>query len=87
MLSIYSDRLGLFSHFYRCLFSYITAWKGSWAGTTAFYIEFAWHCTIAILAWCSVHQLPGCECAVKVSVTPLGHLNAAYIEIYSHIHM
>ena len=82
---VYMDRLCLFSHLYRSLFHSSTIWQGSWAGATAFCIDVGWHCTIAISAWCSTHQLPGCECAVKVSQEPLGCLNAACMGIYNHM--
>ena len=86
ILLINIDRLDLFSYLYRYLFNCITMCQGSWAGATAFYIESGWFYTIAVLAWCSTHQLPGCECTVNVSCTPLRHLNAAYIGIYSYMH-
>ena len=67
ILSVHIDRLGLFSHFYRYFFNCITTWQGIWVGTTALCIEVRWRCTMAIFAWCSVHQLTGCEGSVKVS--------------------
>ena len=63
----------------------ITMCQGSWAGVTALCMEAEWRCTIAVLAWCSVYQFPGCEYTVKRSQTPLGHLFAEYMSIYSHI--
>ena len=59
--------------------------QGSWVGAAALHVKVGWHCTIAVSALCSVHQLPRCECAVKRSCTPLGHLNTAYMSIYSRI--
>ena len=46
-------------------------WKGILAGTTALCMKLGWYCTIAVSAWCSAHQIPRCECAVKVSCKPL----------------
>ena len=81
MLSMYINRLGLF----RCLFNCIAIWQGSWAGTTDLCIEVGWCYTISVLVWCGTNRFPGCECAVKVSFTPLGHLNAVYMGIYSYM--
>ena len=67
------------------LFNCITMWQGSWTSALALYMEVGWHCTIAASAWCSAHQLLRCECAVKRSCAPLGHLNAACMSIYGHI--
>ena len=58
---------------------------GSWAGATALYVEVKWHCTIAVSALYSVHQLPGCECAVKMFCKPLKHLYIKYMGIYSYM--
>ena len=84
-LSMYIYRLGLFSHLYGSLFICITICLGSWDGSTALFMEVRWCCTIAVSAWCSMHQLSGCECTVNRSCTPLRRLNAAYIYIYGHI--
>ena len=94
-LSMYIDKLGLFSHLYRCLFNYITMCQGIWAGASALRVEVGWHCTIAVSAWCSVRQLLGCECTVKKSCTPLRHLNICciyeyiwpYAAIYTYIYV
>ena len=59
----------------------------SWAGATYLCIKVGWHSTIALLAWYSIHQLPGCEWAVKRPCTPLRCLNAACISMYSHIQL
>ena len=85
ILSMLIDRLSLFSQLYRCLFNCITLWQGSWAGTTALYMEVWLCCTIAIIVGCSTPQLPGFECAVKVSYAPLGCLHAIYMGIYGYI--
>ena len=37
--------------------------------------------TIAVSAWCSTYQLPGCECTVKLLCTPLGCIHALYIHL------
>ena len=39
MILIPINRLGLFSHLYRCLFNYITTYQGSWAGATVICME------------------------------------------------
>ena len=85
MLLIYIDRLGFFSHLYRCLSNYITIWQHSWASVIAFYVEVRLHCTIAVSAWCSTYQFIGCKCAIKVSCAPLGHLNAEYMGIHGYM--
>ena len=84
MLSMHIDRLGLFSHFYGSLFNFTTC-QGCYASATAICIEVGRRCTIAMSAQCSAYQLPGCECSVKRSCTPLRCLNAAYMCIYSHM--
>ena len=87
MPSMHVDRLGLLNHLYRSLFNCATMWQGSWAGTTALHMEVRWHCTIAVSAWCSKHELPACECIVKRSCIPSGRLNAAYICIYGDMQL
>ena len=82
---MHADRLGLVNHSYGCLFNCITACQGSWASTTALYVEVGLHCSIAVSALGSAHQLPGCECTRKRFHTPLKRLNALYISIYGHI--
>ena len=72
MLSIHINRLGLFSHLYENLLNCISMCMGSWVGATAFCMEIKWCSTIAVSAWCSAYQLPGCECAVKPLYIPLG---------------
>ena len=90
-LLMHINGLGLVSKFYGSLFIFITVCLGSWASATVLCIAVGWCCTIAVPAWCSVHQLPGCEFAVKGSCAPLRKLNAAciyvYMAIYSHIYM
>ena len=71
MLSMHIDRLSLFSYLYGTLLICITLCLGGWAGATAFCIEVGWYSTVAVSAWYSVHQLPGCECIGKRSCTPL----------------
>ena len=57
----------------------------SYVSTTALCREVVWHCTVAVSAWCSMHQLPGCECTMNRSRTPLRHQNGAYMGIYGHM--
>ena len=59
MLLMHIDILGLVSHWYRYLFNCTTTCQGSLAGSTALCLEVGWRCTIAVSAWCSMHQLPG----------------------------
>ena len=40
---------------------------------------------VAVSAWCSTHQLPGCECAVKVLHALLRYLYIEYMGIYGYI--
>ena len=35
----------------------VTIWQGIWAGAAAFLVEFEYYYTVAVLAWCSAHQL------------------------------
>ena len=86
------DRLGLFSHLYGTLLDCLSMCPGSWVGTTTLCIELeVVHCTIAVSAWCSAHQLVGCECTGNRSCAYL--LGAkmvqiwAYMAICSHIYM
>ena len=82
-LLMHIDRLGLFSHLHRVLLNCLSACSGSWVGTTTLYIEVGWYCTIAVSAWCSVHQLPWCECTGNRSHAPFGCQNGAYMGIYA----
>ena len=84
-LSMHINRLGLLSHLYRTLFICITTCLGSCVGATALWMEVEWRCTAAVSAWCSMHQLLGCKCAVKRSHAPLGHQNSIYMGIYNHM--
>ena len=85
MLLIYIDRLSLFSHLYRTLLDCLSMCPGSWVGTTTLCIELRWCCTIAVSAWCSAHQLVGCECTGNRSCAPLGCQNGADMSIYGHM--
>ena len=85
MLSMHINRLGFSSHLYRTLFICITIYPGNCIDTTALWMEVVWRYTAAVSAWCSAHQLPGCECTVKRSRAPLRCQNSAYISIYYHM--
>ena len=85
MLLMHTNRLGLFSHLYGCLFHCITVCQGRWASAATLCMEVRWCCTIAVSVLCSKHQLPEYRCTVKRFCTPLRHLNAAYMSIYSRI--
>ena len=52
--------------------------QGSWAGATALCIEVEWHWTIAVSAWCSVHQPPKYLLALKLLCIPLGCIYKVY---------
>ena len=84
-LSMHIDRLGLFSHLYRTSFNYLSVCPGRWVGTTTLCMEVGWHCTVAVSAWCSAHQFPGCEYAVKPLSAPLRRIYAAYMGIYGYM--
>ena len=43
--------------------------------------------TIAVSAWCSMHQLPGCKCAMKRSHAPLRCQDGAYMSIYGYMQL
>ena len=42
---------------------------------------------VAVSAWCSAHQLPGCECTGKRFCATFGCLIAMYISIYGHMQL
>ena len=86
-LLIHINRLGLFRYLYRTLLNYLSVCPGSWVGTTTLCIEVEWYCTIAVSAWCSVHQLLGCECTGNRFCIPLGCQNDACMGIYGHIQL
>ena len=71
-LSMHINRLGLFYHLWLRLFICLTAWQGSWVGAAAFHMEVEWCYTVAVSAWYSACQIPGCECAVKLLHAPFG---------------
>ena len=85
MLSMYINRLGLFSYLYRTLLSCLSICLGSWVSSTTLCMGVGQYCTIAVTAWCSAHQLPGCECIGNRSCAPLGHQNGQYMGIYGHM--
>ena len=87
ILSMHIDRLGLFIHLYGTVLYCLSICPGSWASATALCKKVVWCCTIAVSAWCRMHQLPGCECAVKRSCAPLGSQNSAYMNIYSYMQL
>ena len=68
----------------------ITMWQGSWAGVEALCVEVECCHTIALSAWCSTHQLPGCKCTGKSFAHHLG-VYILYIWVHmaicSHIYM
>ena len=79
------NQLGLFSNWYRTLLSCLSMFSGSWVGVIALCREVGWHYTEGISAWYSMHQLPGCECTVNRSCTPLRHQNSAYLSIFGYM--
>ena len=85
MLLMHINILGLFSNLYRTLLNCLSACLGSWAGATTLCIEVEWRYTVAVSAWCSTHQLPGCEGTGNISPVPVGYQNGASMGIYSHI--
>ena len=87
ILSMHIYRLGLFSHLYRNSPYCLSVYPGCYVGTAAPFREVGWHCTAAVSAGCSVHQLLGCECTGNRSYAPLGRQNSAYIGIYGHIQL
>ena len=46
-----------------------------------------WCCTIAMSAWCSAHQLPGCGRTWNRFCTPLGCQNGAYMGIHGQMQL
>ena len=58
---------------------------GSLVGATVLCREVGWHCTVAVSAGCSPHQLPGCKSIGNRSCAPLGHQNSVCIGIYGHM--
>ena len=62
-------------------------WHRSWASITAHCIEVERHYTIAVSAWCSMYQFPGCEYIVQVLCGPLGCTFAVYMGIYNYIQL
>ena len=41
----------------------------------------------SLATWCSVHQLHGCYCDLKLLLTPFGYIYTVYMGIYSYIYM
>ena len=59
--------------------------KISWAGTAALFIEVECCYTVAILVWCSTHQLPGCKCTGKSLCALFRCIYAVYMGIYGYM--
>ena len=62
-------------------------WQDMWAGTEALPMEVEYCYTLAVPAWCSVHQLPGCKCTVKPLHALFGFIWAVYMSIYGHMQL
>ena len=80
-LLMHIDRLGLFSYLYRTLLNCLSAYPGSWIGSTVLFREVEWHCIVAVSAGCSTHQLLGCKCTGN----SLAHLWVLKWCIYGYI--
>ena len=63
----------------------VTMWQGSWAGTATLCIEVECRYMVAVSAWYSMHQLPGCKCAVKPLRAPVRCIYTIYMSIYSNM--
>ena len=63
----------------------VTMWQSSLAVIAALRMEVECHYTIAWSAWCSTHQLPGCNCVGKSSRAPFGCVYTVYMAIYGYM--
>ena len=78
------DRFVYLSHVVVFILS-VTAWQSSLAIVAALHVEVECHYTIAWSAWCSAHQLPGCNCFGKFSRAPFGCVFTVYMAIYGYM--
>ena len=69
-------------------------WQDTWVGAAALHLKVEWLYTIAVLAWCSIHQLSGCNCIVKLHCKAIVHTLGTYkqhmwvyMAIYNYTYM